>query len=97
MKKAIASDGESKKNKVSLVGARASYFLIFEDDKLVKSIKNPFKSGGGGAGFGVADMLSEEGVNLLISGKIGENMKGALEEKGIDYKEVENSTIEEVI
>jgi len=65
----------------------APYYLLFEDKKLTETIKNPFATGGGGAGFSVAYMLAEKKVNLVIAGKIGGNMESALKEKGIEFKE----------
>jgi len=76
MRIAIASDGKDENAKVSKVSGRAPYYLIFEDGKLTKAIKNPFRIGGGGAGFGVAEMLSDEKVEIVISGKFGTNEHG---------------------
>ena len=97
MKIAISSTGEDEKSMVSDVSGRAPYYLIFENEKLVKAIKNPFRMGGGGAGFGVAQMLADEGVNLVISGKIGENMKGTMRSKEIKYKELSGMTVKEAL
>ena len=97
MKIAIASEGKDEKAVSSEVGGRAPYYLIFEEGKLVKTIKNPFAFGGGGAGFGVAQMLENEGVELVICGKMGENMKGALVNKGIKFKEISRKRIEEIL
>ena len=89
MKIAIASTGKDEESEISEVGGRAPYYLIFEDKKLVKAIKNPFAVGGGGAGWSVAYMLSEEKVNLIIAGKIGSNMEVALKQKNIKFKQAE--------
>ena len=87
MKTAIASEGIDIESSVSERGGRAPYYLIFENKKLVEVIKNPFATGGGGAGFSVAYMLADKKVSLVIVGKIGGNMESALKEKGIDFKE----------
>lgn len=97
MKIAISSVGEDENSKVSEVSGRAPYYLIFEDGKLVKKMKNPFRIGGGGAGFGIAEMLADEGVDMVISGNIGRNMKEALEAKGIKYKEVTGVSAKEAL
>jgi len=97
MKIAISSTGKDENSKVSMISGRAPYYLIFEDKKLLKVISNPFRIGGGGAGFGVAEMLADEGVNLVISGRFGENMKTALESKGIKYKEISDMTVKEAL
>ena len=97
MKIAVSSVGKTEDSKVSEVGARAPYYLVFEDKKLVKIIKNPFRIGGGGAGFAVAQMLADEGVDLIVSGRFGPNMKGSLDEKNIKTQEVKDKTVKEII
>jgi len=92
MKIAIASEGKDKEDEISLRGGRALYYLIFEGEKekkLIKTIKNPFAVGGGGAGWSIAYMLAEEKVDLVIAGKIGPNMQSALKEKKVKFKEAE--------
>ena len=96
MKTAIASEGKDIESNVSERGGRAPYYLIFEDKKLIETIKNPFATGGGGAGFSVAYMLADKKVSLVIAGKIGGNMESALKEKGIKFKE-ETGKINKVI
>jgi len=97
MKIAIASEGENSDSEISLKGGRAPYYLIFDDKKLIETIKNPFVKGSGGAGWSVAYMLAEKKVDLVIVGKMGPNMITALKEKGIEYKEESEKTILEVI
>lgn len=97
MRVAIASTGDNENSEMSPIAGRAPYYLIYENKKLVKAIKNPFAVGGGGAGFGVAKMLKDENVNLVISGHFGENMINALKDKGINKKEVKGGTVKEVI
>ena len=87
MKIAIASEGEKEDSEISLRGARAPYYLIFENKKPIETIKNPFAIGGGGAGFSVAYMLADKKVNLVIAGKVGGNMISALKEKEIKFEE----------
>jgi predicted Fe-Mo cluster-binding NifX family protein len=97
MKIAIASNGKEINSEVSNVAGRAPYYLIFENKKLVNTIKNPFALGGGGAGFGVAKMLEKEKVNMIIVGHIGSNMEGALKSAGIEYKKENDKTIKQII
>lgn len=97
MKIAISAEEDSKESKVSQLSGRAPFYLIFEDSELVKKIKNPFKIGGGGAGFSVAQMLADENVDLVISGSFGGNMISALENKGIKHKEVSGITVKEAL
>lgn len=75
MKVAIASNGKDENANVSEKSGRAPYYLIFENGKLAKVVKNPFRIGGGGAGFGVAEMLSDEKVEMVVSGQFGPNIQ----------------------
>ena len=84
---AVSSNTRDENSEVSEVSGRAPYYLIFENGKLVKVLKNPFRIGGGGAGFGVAEMLSEENVDMAVSENFGHNMKSALDERNIKYFE----------
>lgn len=97
MKIAIASEGKDENSEVSSRGGRAPYYLIFEDKKLIETIKNPFATGSGGAGFSVAYMLAEKKVSLVIAGKVGGNMESALKEKGIKFREESQKKIKEII
>lgn len=97
MKIAVASEGKDEKSQVSAVSGRAPYYLIFENKKLVKSISNPFKIGGGGAGISVCQMLANEGVKIIISGKFGPNVQAMCDEKKIKTKEVEGKTAREAV
>jgi len=84
---AIASEGKDINSEVSLRGGRAPYYLIFENKKLIETIKNPFAVGGGGAGWSVAHMLANKKINLVIAGRTGPNMEFALKQKKIKFKE----------
>lgn len=97
MKIAIASDGKDLSSLVSQMAARAPYYLLFDDTKLLKVINNPFRRGGGGAGLAVVEMLADEGAGLVVVGKIGANMSQSLEEKGINYQIKENISIQEAL
>jgi len=87
MKIAIASEKDKEDGEISERAGRCKFYLIFEDKKLVKKIKNPFSLGAGGAGWSVAYMLAEEKADLVIAGRIGPNMKMALKEKKVKFKE----------
>ncbi len=97
MKTAIASEGKDIDSEISPRGGRAPYYLIFEDNKLVETIKNPFATGSGGAGWSVAHLLSNKKVDLVIADKIGPNMQTALKEKEIKFKEETGKKVKEII
>ncbi len=88
MKVAIASTGKTKADAVDEKAGRSPYYLIFnESEELLETIKNPFSFGSGGAGFSVVKMLADKKVNIVIAGKFGPKMTGALEERGLKYNE----------
>lgn len=94
---AIASTGKTADSEVSPVSGRAPFYLIFEGNSLVKTIPNPFRMGGGGAGFSVAQMLANEKVDFVISGNFGPNILQALESKKIKVKIMKGKTIKEAL
>lgn len=97
MKIAVSSEDGLEDSPVCPVTGRAPNYIIFEDGKVLKVLKNPFAVGGGGASFGVVQMLSNEGVDLIISGKFGGNMLERLEEKGVKYKIVSGKSAKEAV
>jgi predicted Fe-Mo cluster-binding NifX family protein len=87
VKIAIASESPDRKAVVSRNGARALYYLIFNDGKLISKTRNFFSSGGGAAGWAQVKMyFLEEKVELFIAEEIGPNMDQALKSKNIRFK-----------
>lgn len=75
-------------SEIAINAARAPFFLVFNDQDFIKSIKNPFVSWWG-AWFAVADLLKDEWCELFIAKKIWDNMKNRLEEIWINYQIIE--------
>ncbi len=94
---AIAAENKNIDSLVSHQAARAPYFLLFKDGELVEAIKNVFSIGGGGAGWSVAHLLADKKVDLFLATQIGNNMRLALEEKGIKFKQIDIAPVNEVI
>lgn len=89
MKIAVASTKKTTDSDISENAGRAPYYLIFDGSgNLIETIDNPFSFGGGGAGFSTAKMLADKEVDVVIAGKFGFKMTGALEERGLEYKEL---------
>ena len=97
MKIAIAVEKNSIESNVSSAVGRAPYYLLFENNELIKEIKNPFAVGGGGAGFSVIQMLSNDNVEIIIGGKFGDNIITALKEKNMNYISVSDKTAKEAL
>ena len=86
MKIAFASVDRDENAEISPRPGRARFYLLYDEtDGFLEVIANPFSRGGGGAGFGVAKMLADKGVDIVVGGQFGENMEGALRERGLKY------------
>jgi predicted Fe-Mo cluster-binding NifX family protein len=82
MRIAVAAVRKDETSQIPPQAGRAPYYLIFnENGKLLEAISNPFRIGGGGAGFGVAKMLTDKGINVVIAERFGMNMIGALKDR----------------
>ncbi len=85
---AFAVLDKNENAEISTRGGRAPYFMFFDEKgTLLKSLKNPFAVGGGGAGTAVAKWLADEQVDLVVAGRIGDKMQSALEDRGLRYQE----------
>lgn len=97
MKIAVAALQKDENAEISNQAGRSPFFLVFDaQNTLLEVLKNPFSIGGGGAGFGVAKMLADKEVTNLIAGKIGGNMRDALEERGIHFHEMKGTVTEAI-
>ncbi len=84
MKIAVAVLSDNENSEISDRAGRAPYYLIFDESgNVIEKISNPFSVGGGGAGFGIAKMLSDKGVDIVISANFGPNMESALNSRGL--------------
>jgi len=93
MKIAAAVDEKNENASVSERAGRASYYLIFDGKgNLLEALENPFARGGGGAGYGVAKMLADKSVDIVIAAKMGDNMKEALASRGLEFREISGNT-----
>ena len=98
MKIAVASVGKDETSEVSPRSGRSKFYLIFgEKGDLVEVISNPFSRGGGGAGFGVAKMLADRGVHIVIGGAFGGNMEEILQARGLVYRAMTGSAKDAVV
>ncbi len=97
MRIAVASYKNDVTAEVAEQAGRAPFYLIFDGDEMpVEAVKNPFAVGGGGAGYGVAKMLADKSVDTVVAGKFGENMTGALKQRGLSYRETGGTVAEAV-
>lgn len=90
MKIAVAAVGRDEESEISPRSGRSKFYQIFDDrGNLLEVISNPFSRGGGGAGFGVAKMLADKKVDVVIGSQMGDLMEEALKTRGLKYCEKE--------
>jgi predicted Fe-Mo cluster-binding NifX family protein len=97
MRIAIAASGKDENSQVSDDAEKAPFFLIYENKELVKVMLNPFSVGGKGAGTGITRLLENEGVNLVISQMIEQDMEEALKTAKIKTKVVKDKTVKDIL
>jgi predicted Fe-Mo cluster-binding NifX family protein len=86
---AVPSDGRSEGDPVSERFARASYFLLFDEEgTLQQVIENKAKEAGHGAGGRAVQELSRQGVSVVLAPRVGPKAQGALDAAGIKFSEV---------
>jgi predicted Fe-Mo cluster-binding NifX family protein len=97
MRIAVAALKKKEDSEIATQAGRAPFYLVFDDSgTLVETLKNPFSKGGGGAGFGVAKMLADSGIDTVVAGKFGQNMQSAFRERGLVAHEKEGTALDAV-
>jgi predicted Fe-Mo cluster-binding NifX family protein len=85
MKIAVATESNDSNAKVSAQGARALYFLIFDEEgALNEVISNSHASDEKHVGLSVANMLYQIGVNKVVAGRFGPKFKETLHRNQIE-------------
>ncbi len=70
-------------SKISDRLARAPFFIVIENDKIIETIKNPYLQQERGVGPKVISMLSQKGVDILVGPQAGVKAQEALKEANI--------------
>jgi predicted Fe-Mo cluster-binding NifX family protein len=84
MKIAVSSSGDTLQAKTHELFGRCDYFLIIDTESGVwKAIKNSSADNPSGAGTACAQLMFDEGVNVVISGQVGPNAFEVLNNGGI--------------
>ena len=74
MKVAVSATGPGLDDGVDARFGRCAYFLIVDSDSMsLESVENPNTALGGGAGIQSAQMMSEKGVKVVLTGNCGPN------------------------
>ncbi|MFH7326626.1 NifB/NifX family molybdenum-iron cluster-binding protein [Desulfurivibrio sp. C05AmB] len=81
---AVAAEAPVADSPISAVAARAPYILIFDEQgALLEAFTNPVADAPRDAGTRLAEVLSEQGVEVLVAGKIGPKLAQALRTREI--------------
>jgi predicted Fe-Mo cluster-binding NifX family protein len=99
MKIGICATGPNLDSQVSPVFGRAPYFLILDSEtKEFKAIINSALESGRGAGVGASQIITSQGVKVVICGNLGPNAFSVLKMSGIKiYSGIFGLTIKEAV
>ena len=97
MKIAIAATSPEIETQVSMHGARAAYYLLYDTETgLVEVLSNPVSQAERGAGRKAAEFLISKGIDKVVAGDFGPRFRAELEDGGIVCIE-KTGTISEVV
>ena len=100
MKTAITSTGNTPNALLDQRFGRCSYFAIYDDDTdSIEYIPNPNKEADEGAGPASLQLVASKGVQKVISGEFGANVKTVFDSLRIQLVILNNSdkTINDII
>ena len=84
MKIAVSSCGDTLQSKTHALFGRCDYFVIIDAESGIwKAVKNISAENPSGAGTACAQLMFDEGVNVVISGQVGPNAFEVLTTGGI--------------
>jgi len=79
---AVSANDKTLAASVSKQAGPSPFFLIFDGKgKLIETIANPYKEGGGG--IAVADFLAGKGVTIVVAQGFGDKIVQVMKDKGI--------------
>jgi predicted Fe-Mo cluster-binding NifX family protein len=79
---AVAANDKTPAASVSRQAGPSPFFQIFDGKgKLIETIANPYKEGGGG--IAVADFLAGKGVTVVVAEEFGNRIIEVMKNKGI--------------
>ncbi len=92
---AVAANEKTPASSVSKQAGPSPFFLIFNGKgKLIETIANPYKEGGGG--IAVADFLAGKGVTVVVAEGFGDKIVQVMKGKGIKAVAFKGSVAEAV-
>lgn len=97
MKICISSKGNSMNSMMDPRFGRAAYFVIVDTDTMASEIiENSAAASGGGAGITSGQLMSDKGIEALITGNVGPNAMNVLKAANIEiYSGSSSKSVEE--
>ena len=88
MKICITSTGKEIEAKIDPRFGRAPYFFIFDTDTdTTELVDNSAAAESQGAGIGAAQLVSDKGVDAVLTGRVGPNASTAFQASGVKLYE----------
>lgn len=98
MKICISSKGKDKESLLDKRFGRCDYFQIYDTETGdFRVLENESKMSNGGAGIAASNLLIDENVDVVITGNLGPNAFGVIEEGGIKPYTSESIAISSVL
>lgn len=98
MKICISAKGKEKESLLDRRFGRCDYFQIYDTETGdFRVLENESKMSNGGAGIAASNLLIDENVDVVITGNLGPNAFGVIEEGGIKPYTSESIAISSVL
>ncbi len=95
MKIALPVDGNSMESQVCMSFGRAPYYLVRDTEtKANQFVTNKAAAQSGGAGIRAAQIVADQGVDVLLTPRCGVNAAGVIQAAGIKIYRTEGDSIE---
>jgi len=98
MKICVTAEGKDLNSSIDLRFGRCKYFMIVDMETLrFEAIENPSLNSAGGAGIQAGQLMSAQGVKVVLTGNIGPNAHQVLSAAGISVFIGVSGTVKEAI
>jgi predicted Fe-Mo cluster-binding NifX family protein len=100
MKLCVSSTGKDMDSRLDTAFGRAPFFLLIDTETMdVEVVENTAATAGHGAGIAAAQIVSDKGVDAVLSGYVGPYAFNGLQASGLKIFEgaAENDTVQEAV